>query len=366
MADGGSPDAISCLLENSTQGVISEHAPGIPDDPGLMLASIQALLGDFRNRAARAQDTLARICPEPGAQDDLIELASATVPRWHFAMLNDFERNDAFAAAIERRVRPGSHVLDIGSGTGLLAMMAADAGARRVTTCEANPYLAAIARQIIAEHGKSDIIQVIAKKSSDLVVGRDLAEPADLIISEIIDCGLIGEGLFPTIRHARRALLAEGGDLLPKTSRIYGALLESPVVAGLNQVSTAGGYDVRLLNVAATRGHFPVRLSTWPHRILSGSRQIAAFDLLEDPLTDDRTTLPFGVTADGIVHAIVAWFEVELDEKTTLSNTPDNVSSHWMQALVPLRESVPVAAGSTLAVDINWQGGRLTAILRNG
>lgn len=76
--------------------------------------------------------------------------------------------------------------------------------------------------------------------------------------------------------------------------------------------------------------------------------------------------ISFRATADGIIHAIVAWFEVDLDEKTTLCNAPNNVSSHWMQALVPLREPVPVAAGSTLAVDINWQGGRLTAILCDG
>lgn len=358
MAVDGTPEAIRCLLENSVQG--------IPSELRLMLASLQARLDDISRGTARAQEALSRIYEEPGASGDLIELASTTVPRWHFAMLNDFERNHAFAAAIERRIRPGSHVLDIGSGTGLLAMMAADAGARRVTTCEANPLLAEIARQVIAEHGKSDIIKVIAKKSFDLVVGRDLAEPADLIISEIIDCGLVGEGLFPTIRHARSSLLAEDGELLPKTARIYGALLESHVVAGLNRVSTVGGYDVRRLNVTATRGHFPVRLDTWPHRILSNSTRIAAFDLREDSLADDHKMVPFRVTADGIIHAIVAWFEVDLDEKTTLCNAPHNVSSHWMQALVPLREPVPVVVGSTLAVDIHWQGGRLTARLSDG
>src|SRR5262249_45946357 len=59
----------------------------------------------------------------------LSRLAVRTVPRWHFAMLNDSERNDALAVALERVVRPGSHVLDIGSGSGLLAMVAARAGA---------------------------------------------------------------------------------------------------------------------------------------------------------------------------------------------------------------------------------------------
>ena len=76
-----------------------------------------------------------------------------TVPPWHFRMLADSECNDAYQRAIERAVSPNLSVLDIGTGSGLLAMMAARAGAGRVTACEVSPHIAAAARQVVADNG---------------------------------------------------------------------------------------------------------------------------------------------------------------------------------------------------------------------
>jgi predicted RNA methylase len=332
-----------------------------PQPGRFALASMQAHLTDLSRRLASAREAFSAVHYTHGPLKALTDIAVATVPRWHFAMLNDGERNNAFAAAMGRRIQPGSHVLDIGTGTGLLAMMAADAGAGRVTTCEMNPLLAELARQVIAENGMSGTITVIDKKSTDLVIGRDLEKPADLIVSETVDCGLIGEGLFPTMRHARSELLADGGQLLPETARIYGSLIESQAIIGLNHVDIAGGYNVRLLNYVATRGHFPVRLSTWPHRVLSDPALIAAFDIRTDPLTDDHRAVAFPVIASGLCHAAIVWFELDLDDKVTLCNGPRNSSSHWMQALLLFEWPVPVVAGSEITVDIRWQGGRLTA-----
>src|ERR1035438_7368739 len=117
----------------------------------------------------------------------LDEEAARTIPRWHFAMLNDLERNNVYLTALERQVSPGSLVLDIGSGTGLLAMIAARANAGSVITCEANPVLAQMARSIIDQNGLSDRITVIPKRSTDLQIGVDLPRRADLIVSEIVD-----------------------------------------------------------------------------------------------------------------------------------------------------------------------------------
>jgi tetratricopeptide (TPR) repeat protein len=58
------------------------------------------------------------------------------MPQWHFAMMNDSLRNDAYEAAIRRAVA-GRRVLDIGTGAGLLALMAAAAGAESVVRREA-------------------------------------------------------------------------------------------------------------------------------------------------------------------------------------------------------------------------------------
>jgi hypothetical protein len=327
----------------------------------LLHASVRAHVDDLSRLMTTVSDALTAVENGSSATSKVIgDIAARTVPRWHFAMLNDHERNDAFAVALERRIKPGSHVLDIGSGTGLLAMMAIDAGAGRVTTCEANPLLAEITRQVVEAHGMSSVIKVIPKMSTDLVVGHDLDEPADLIVSETVDCGLVGEGMFRTMRHARRELLGNHGELLPESARIFGFLVDSPVAVGLNRVGDAGGYDVRLLNTVGTRGHFPIRLNTWPHRVLSDTVLVADFDFHTDSLTDDHRLVTLPVTADGVVHAMVLWFEIDLGAGVAIRNSPENVGSHWMQALILFERPVPVAAGSALQIDVRWRHERLT------
>ncbi len=102
------------------------------------------------------------------------------VPPWHFAMMNDVPRNAVYDEAI-RRVVPGRSVLDIGTGAGLLAMMAARAGAKQVVSCEAQPWIAAKAGDVVTANGLGDRIKLIAKRSTDLQIGLDLEERAEVL-----------------------------------------------------------------------------------------------------------------------------------------------------------------------------------------
>jgi arginine Nomega-methyltransferase len=325
-----------------------------------LLASMQAALNSTQQSMDSLRAMLATGKTGSDFDDAVISAGIRSVPRWHFSMLNDLERNEAFLVALERVLPQGAHVLDIGSGTGLLAMMAAKAGAASVTTCESNPILAELARQIIAQHGLSDVITVVPKRSDHLVVGVDLLQRADLIIFEIVDCGLIGEDVLPTVAHARAHLLAPGGTLLPESARVFGALLDSTVVDGLNRVGFAAGFDVGLLNRLATQGHFPVRLPTWPHRLISRTYELGSFDFVSGSLEDGSRLVELVATESGTAHGLVAWFEMSLGNGIMLCNSPDNPASHWMQAFVQFVQPVMLTEGEKVRIEFSWQRDRFT------
>jgi SAM-dependent methyltransferase len=282
---------------------------------------------------------------DPGLRRLVNQVHRRLVPRWHFAMLNDAARNDAYRRALNALDLRGKTVLDVGSGSGLLAMMAADLGAARVYSCEAVEAIAGLARRIVAVNRKADVVDVIPRRSFDLAVGRDLHAPADVLVTETIDCGLVGEGLLPIVRHARDELLQPGAPVVPGRATLHAALLDSAEVHANNFAFVADVFDVRLFNEFSTYGYFPVRLDTWAHRLLSDPVELFGFDLAADPLDPGTVELDVEARSTGTVHGVVMWFTVELVPGVIVTNAPTGRKSHWMQAVQCFERPVPVSAG---------------------
>src|SRR5579863_9081030 len=168
----------------------------------------------------------------PQAKANLRSAYHDVVPAWHFAMMDDAKRNAAFEAAIRRAVR-GKRVLDVGTGAGLLAMMAARAGAAHVTSCETIGIVAERARQIIATNGLADNITVIAKPSTELIIGADLKQPAEVLITETFASGVVGEGIFQILEHAHANLLTPDSTVIPQAGSVMGYLAGGARLSGL-------------------------------------------------------------------------------------------------------------------------------------
>ena len=274
------------------------------------------------------------------------------VPRWHFAMMNDVERNAAFQAAIESVVRPGSLVLDIGTGSGLLALMAARAGAERVVTCEAVPQVAAVAQGIVADNGLADRVQVVAKPSYDLRVGVELPRPADVLTAETVDCGLLGEGIVPIVEHARDHLLAPDAVVVPRRGAVLAELVHSPQLFRMNAVDLVSGFDLSEFNRLATAEYFSFRLRNVPHSRLSEPVELFSFDF-GGTVEPERRRVRVDPVASGHCHAVAFWFSLDLVPGTVLSNGPDNPGSHWRQAVQCLPAPLPVRAGRPVSLVVS-------------
>ncbi|MEY3445084.1 MAG: hypothetical protein RLZZ519_3365, partial [Bacteroidota bacterium] len=180
-----------------------------------------------------------------GAARNLQLLLADQVPAWHFSMLADEGRNRAYDKVLRSLMQPGDTVLDIGTGSGLLAMMAIRAGASQVIACEREPAIAEVAKAIILKNGYADKVKVHALDSRLLRLGKEVEERVDVIVSEILDVSLLGEGMLPSIRAALRSLAHEDTRVIPAGATVMVQLIELPESyydPGLQDVE---GFDLR-------------------------------------------------------------------------------------------------------------------------
>lgn len=117
-----------------------------------------------------------------------------------FLCLIDAKRTSAFKTAIEKAVRKGDIVVDAGSGTGALAMFAADAGAKKVYALELDENNAKVLQGIFTANGYGDRIEVIQGDATTL----QLPENGDVVICEMIATGLIEELQVPVMNNMLR------------------------------------------------------------------------------------------------------------------------------------------------------------------
>jgi Ribosomal protein L11 methyltransferase (PrmA) len=286
----------------------------------------------------------------PKAQRGRNQAYCQIIPRWHFEMLNDELRNSAFEKALANAITDETIVLDIGSGTGLLAMMAARAGAKKTITCEMVAPLAELARETIKRNGLADRIVTLDKKSTALVVGNQMTCKANLLVTETVDCGLLGEGIVRSIAHAKANLLTEDARIVPCAAKVYAMVVESPHLHSLNTVGMAAGFDVSLINRYATAQYFPIRLAAFDYTPLTDRFEVFHFDFANGTIIPTRKTISVRAQRDGTSQCVIFWFDMQLDQKISISNEPGS-TTHWEQALQCLEQEVPVRAGEMLTVE---------------
>lgn len=154
---------------------------------------------------------------------------SRLVERWHFKMLNDGVRNLAYFKAIRKASKKFSAILDIGTGTGLLSMMASICNFKEIYACEVCPTICKVARKTFETNSfrMKKSVTLFEKSSNDIVIPTDINERLPLIVTETFDAGLLGERALSTIADAWKRLLTDTGQVIPKKASVYGCLVQS-------------------------------------------------------------------------------------------------------------------------------------------
>ncbi len=326
-------------------------------------ASLAQVLHDQGKAEAAMEILRAGLVRFPGDPD--LEFAirlrmSSMAPAWHIPMINDRTRNAAYDSALRRAIKPGDLVLEIGAGSGLVAMMAARAGAGRVISCEVMPIMADLAREIVAVNGLSEKITIIDRKSTRLQLGVDLPERADVFVSELINVGMLAPNMLPVLLHARENLVKPDGRIIPAAAKIHAQVLECPELARINPVREIEGFNLAPLDRLRSPGYAPIDLVSEPHRKLSQPIPALDFDFRRRMPERDARIIEIPITEDGIAHGIAFWFDLILDEEVTYSSLDPARGNHWKQAMDFFARPIAVKAGQTLSILAGYDNTRIS------
>mmetsp|Transcript_50625 Transcript_50625/g.68883 ORF Transcript_50625/g.68883 Transcript_50625/m.68883 type:complete len:352 (-) Transcript_50625:125-1180(-) len=276
-------------------------------------------------------------------------------------MLRDEVRTGGYADAIMRNTTlyAGKTVLDVGTGSGVLAMFAAKAGAARVIGVDNSAAILDIAKKNVSKNGLAERVELVKGKIEELLVssspqserrdetrdGKDkgdavLACKVDVIVSEWMGYCLLYESMLPSVLKARDALLKPGGTLMPNRARMYihGWRDGMESKAGrLRWWDSVHGVDLSDM-VPLTMGEAHVEI-TDPHKRVTDRQMIQSLDLntVTDPELDFEVSFEISLNSSGPLHGFVVDFDTCFDQgceyPVTLETGAHRPATHWKQTL---------------------------------
>lgn len=301
---------------------------------------------------------LGFLVPASGGEPDEAPFTSLDEFDYHYRMLADTARVEAYQRAIAAVVTPGCHVVEIGTGTGILAVLAARAGAR-VTAIEQYSVMQ-VARDVARRAGLAAQINFVRGRS-DLV---QLDQPGDVLVSEIVGNRILNEGLMEMTIDARRRLLRPRAAVIPSRIEILAQAGHTTRFAHLERAfdKLRGRHDLDLTPMVA-----------WFNQRVSCGRLTFELGQEDDdfqPLTDERVALDLDLlTLDsrevegdvelvperrGSANAVVLSFRLHLQPGIELSTCGAQHALHWCKPVHMLPAHVELRPGQPLPVRVGY------------
>jgi SAM-dependent methyltransferase len=262
---------------------------------------------------------------------------------YHQWMLEDEVRNDALAAMVEALVRPGDVVADLGTGTGILAVLARRAGASRVYAVDASPIVR-LARQMAIDNG----VDGIAFIEGD-IAAVELPEPVDVAFSECLGNTAFGDSMFGALGAFKRRWLKPGGRVGPTEVRLLGQPMDARLNwrpprfwqtpwRGLDLSAFAHG-DAEVVRV----------IRAVPSFLFASAQTLLVLDPWDRAESYD-VSAEWTLDRDRVVNGVCVWFD-DWAPGVAMTTAADAEETHWSQSYFPLPQR-EAAAGDRLELRI--------------
>ncbi|KAL6548558.1 Protein arginine N-methyltransferase 3 [Orobanche gracilis] len=296
----------------------------------------------------------------------------------HKDMISDKVRTDAYRKAISENpsLLRNAVVMDVGCGTGILSLFAAQAGASRVLAVEASEKMAAVATQIAKDNcllrngicsessRQNGVIEVVQGMVEELDnAGQIPPQSVDVLLSEWMGYCLLYESMLTSVLFARDKWLKPGGAILPDSATMF--------VAGFGRGGTSipfwenvYGFSMSCIGreVVEDSARVPIVDVVDSCDIVTTTEVLQTFDLVTmqhkqmdftaivelEPKSNNST----GSEQDGITwcYGLVLWFETGFtkrfcrDNPVVLSTSPYDPNTHWAQTILTFREPIGMAS----------------------
>jgi len=252
------------------------------------------------------------------------------------SLLSHRSRISKFSEAIYRVVNQSSYVIDIGTGSGILAMIAAKAGARKVTAIDVNHESIEYARKAAAYNGLEDKIEFLETHYEDYIS----KERADVVICEMLSSMMLVEQQIPACTHAVKHLLKNDGVILPQQVSIYITPVECNDL--WKRVEIEG---FRFPKV-------PQTTKAGECKDLADLVKVHDFDLTAGILEKLSKHVSIKITENGIIHGLVGMFECQLYKEVFLK-----MEDGWKELFIPFTNPINVQQNEEITIGIEYVPG---------
>ncbi len=276
----------------------------------------------------------------------------------HGGYVSDAVKIDAYRRALGNLIRPDDVVIDMGCGSGLLGLLALEAGAARLIAVDRGPILE-LARETYECNGFGDRVECHRMYSSELT----LAEPADVLVYDQVGGFAHEVGLTRNVRDLfDRGVLKPDARIIPGSFDLFVAPVSAPPGDDPVRAWTTGesGFDLGPFHRSAANS--PFRLTATAEWLIGRGVLAARLDARdEDTITFDVVTR---AETAGVVTGILGYMRAHLDLAggVSLTNDPADPGSfdRW-QVYHPVEPAIAVEHGDEIAMSVTInQRGELT------